>query len=74
VRRAAAVAPSTDNGATRTVAINQTILVQLFGGLFGGTLTVRVTASLPGTSWTAPVATETLQSGVAIGLTLECTS
>jgi hypothetical protein len=64
----------TDNGATRAVVINQTVLQELFGGLFNTTLTVRVTASLPGTSWTAPVATETLESGVAIGLTLECTS
>lgn len=68
----------TDNGTTRTVAINQTVLQQLFGGLVSGTLTVRVAASLPGTSWTAPVATETLQSAVIVvpapRLTLECTS
>ncbi|MFD2794697.1 hypothetical protein ACFS27_14155 [Promicromonospora vindobonensis] len=67
----------TDNGATRSVAINQTVLQQLFGGLFGSTLTVRVTAALPGTAWTAPVATETVQAGVTAlppGLTLECAS
>lgn len=70
-------APVTDNGATRSVAINQTVLQQLFGGLFGGTLTVRVTAALPGTAWRAPVATETVQAGITTlppGLTLECTS
>ena len=67
----------TDNGTTRTVVIDQEVLQELFGSLIGGTLTVEVTASLPGTSWTALVATETLQSGVVVlppGLTLECTS
>lgn len=70
-------APVTDDGATRTVVIDQTVLEQLFGGLFGGTLTVEVTVSLPGTGWTAPVATETVRAGVVVlppGLTLECTS
>lgn len=70
-------APITDDGTTRTVAINQTVLQQLFGSLLGGTLTVEVTATLPGTSWTASVATETLEAGVTLGplgLTLECTS
>ncbi|MFI2364950.1 hypothetical protein [Promicromonospora sp. NPDC019610] len=66
----------TDNGTTRAVVIDQTVLEQLFGGLADGTLTVEVTGSLPGTAWTAPVATETVQAGVVVlppGLTLECT-
>jgi hypothetical protein len=70
-------APVTDDGATRTVVIDQALLEQLFGSPASGTLTVEVAAFLPGTSWTAPVATETVEAVVTEdppGLTLECTS
>lgn len=69
--------PVTDEGATRAVVIDQALLDDVLGGAATGTLTVDVTAFLPGTSWTAPVATETIES-VAVEepptFTLECTS
>lgn len=70
-------APVTDNGATRSVVIDQALLDVLFGDAATGTLTVEVTAFLPGTSWTASVATDTVDAVVTEdppGLTLECTS
>ncbi|WP_292608110.1 hypothetical protein [Nocardioides sp. REDSEA-S30_B4] len=35
-----------------SVTVTPTLLDGLLGGLLGSTVTVRVTASLPGTSWT----------------------
>lgn len=70
-------APVTDDGATRAVVIDQALLEELFGSPASETLTIEVTAFLPGTSWTAPVATETIEAVVIEdppGLALECTS
>lgn len=70
-------APVADGGAERSVTIDQALLEQLFGSPASGTLTVEVVAVLPGTSWTAPVATETIEAVVIEDppeLTLECTS
>jgi hypothetical protein len=70
-------APVTDEGDTRAVVIDQALLDDVLGGAATGTLTVDVTAFLPGTSWTAPVATETIEAVVAEEpptFTLECTA
>jgi hypothetical protein len=56
--------------------LDQAVLEELFGGPVSGTLTVEVTASLPGTAWSAPTVTETIESVPAEdppGLALECT-